>query len=235
MLAALEAVDLVVVFEEDTPLELIKRVRPAVLVKGADYTHRSGRRPRIGRSGRRCRRPGRSRAGTLDDGHGPPLGRVRRAGGPVEQASRDLTCGDASHDQLDRAARHRSHALAPGDRLARGRRRRDAAVVNVRDRHFHRALARRGAADVGSCRRPARAGDTRRLPAGIALGAGGGRHAVGRCQRGASGSAASANSTACSFIPMLLMHFRRSERGMWVLYGFFAGALRCCWCPGAWR
>jgi len=38
VLAALEAVDLVVVFEEDTPLELIKRVRPAVLVKGADYT-----------------------------------------------------------------------------------------------------------------------------------------------------------------------------------------------------
>ena len=37
MLAALEAVDLVVVFEEDTPLELIKRVRPGVLVKGADY------------------------------------------------------------------------------------------------------------------------------------------------------------------------------------------------------
>ncbi len=26
-------------------------------------------------------------------------------------------------------------------------------------------------------------------------------------------------------IPMLLIHFRRSERGMWVLYGFFAGAL----------
>ena len=37
VLAALEAVDLVVVFEEDTPLELIKRVHPAVLVKGADY------------------------------------------------------------------------------------------------------------------------------------------------------------------------------------------------------
>ncbi len=37
VLAALEAVDLVVVFDEDTPLELIKRVRPAVLVKGADY------------------------------------------------------------------------------------------------------------------------------------------------------------------------------------------------------
>ena len=37
VLAALEAVDLVVVFEEDTPLELIQRVRPMVLVKGADY------------------------------------------------------------------------------------------------------------------------------------------------------------------------------------------------------
>jgi D-beta-D-heptose 7-phosphate kinase / D-beta-D-heptose 1-phosphate adenosyltransferase len=39
VLAALEAVDLVVVFEEDTPLELIRQVRPAVLVKGGDYTH----------------------------------------------------------------------------------------------------------------------------------------------------------------------------------------------------
>jgi D-beta-D-heptose 7-phosphate kinase/D-beta-D-heptose 1-phosphate adenosyltransferase len=37
VLAALEAVDLVVPFEEDTPLELIRRVRPAVLVKGGDY------------------------------------------------------------------------------------------------------------------------------------------------------------------------------------------------------
>jgi D-beta-D-heptose 7-phosphate kinase / D-beta-D-heptose 1-phosphate adenosyltransferase len=37
VLAALEAVDLVAVFDEDTPLQLIKRVRPAVLVKGADY------------------------------------------------------------------------------------------------------------------------------------------------------------------------------------------------------
>jgi D-beta-D-heptose 7-phosphate kinase/D-beta-D-heptose 1-phosphate adenosyltransferase len=37
VLAALEAVDLVVVFEEDTPIDLIKRVRPGVLIKGADY------------------------------------------------------------------------------------------------------------------------------------------------------------------------------------------------------
>lgn len=37
VLAALEAVDLVVVFDQDTPIELIRRVKPAVLVKGADY------------------------------------------------------------------------------------------------------------------------------------------------------------------------------------------------------
>jgi D-beta-D-heptose 7-phosphate kinase/D-beta-D-heptose 1-phosphate adenosyltransferase len=38
VLAALEAVDLVVVFDEDTPRELIARVVPTVLVKGGDYT-----------------------------------------------------------------------------------------------------------------------------------------------------------------------------------------------------
>jgi D-beta-D-heptose 7-phosphate kinase / D-beta-D-heptose 1-phosphate adenosyltransferase len=38
VLAALEAVDLIVVFEEDTPLKLIERVKPTVLVKGGDYT-----------------------------------------------------------------------------------------------------------------------------------------------------------------------------------------------------
>jgi D-beta-D-heptose 7-phosphate kinase/D-beta-D-heptose 1-phosphate adenosyltransferase len=38
VLAALEAVDLVVVFEQDTPRSLIERVRPSVLIKGADYS-----------------------------------------------------------------------------------------------------------------------------------------------------------------------------------------------------
>ena len=37
VLAALEAVDLVVVFDEDTPEKLIERVKPTVLVKGSDY------------------------------------------------------------------------------------------------------------------------------------------------------------------------------------------------------
>ena len=38
VLAALEAVDVVVLFEEDTPLELVKALRPDVIVKGGDYT-----------------------------------------------------------------------------------------------------------------------------------------------------------------------------------------------------
>ena len=37
VLASLACVDAVVLFDEDTPLELIKKVRPDVLVKGADY------------------------------------------------------------------------------------------------------------------------------------------------------------------------------------------------------
>lgn len=37
VLAAMECVDFVVAFEEDTPLETLKRVQPEVLVKGADY------------------------------------------------------------------------------------------------------------------------------------------------------------------------------------------------------
>lgn len=38
MLAALGMVDAVVVFEQDTPLELIRLLEPNVLVKGGDYT-----------------------------------------------------------------------------------------------------------------------------------------------------------------------------------------------------
>jgi rfaE bifunctional protein nucleotidyltransferase chain/domain len=38
MLASLVMVDAVVIFEEDTPLDLIERIQPDVLVKGGDYT-----------------------------------------------------------------------------------------------------------------------------------------------------------------------------------------------------
>jgi D-beta-D-heptose 7-phosphate kinase/D-beta-D-heptose 1-phosphate adenosyltransferase len=38
VMSALGAVDAVVLFEEDTPLELIEKLRPDVLVKGGDYS-----------------------------------------------------------------------------------------------------------------------------------------------------------------------------------------------------
>ena len=38
ILSSLEMVDAVMVFEEDTPLQLIKKIMPDVLVKGGDYS-----------------------------------------------------------------------------------------------------------------------------------------------------------------------------------------------------
>jgi D-beta-D-heptose 7-phosphate kinase/D-beta-D-heptose 1-phosphate adenosyltransferase len=37
ILAALEVVDYVVIFDEDTPYNLIKAIKPVTLVKGGDY------------------------------------------------------------------------------------------------------------------------------------------------------------------------------------------------------
>jgi rfaE bifunctional protein nucleotidyltransferase chain/domain len=52
IIAALECVDFVVLFDEDTPLELIKLVQPDVLVKGSDYdaneTNKSSKKYIIG-------------------------------------------------------------------------------------------------------------------------------------------------------------------------------------------
>ncbi len=41
VIAALESVDAVTLFDEDTPLRLIEALRPDVLVKGGDYTPES--------------------------------------------------------------------------------------------------------------------------------------------------------------------------------------------------
>lgn len=40
ILASLETVDLVIIFDENTPLQLIKYIRPDILVKGADYENK---------------------------------------------------------------------------------------------------------------------------------------------------------------------------------------------------
>jgi D-beta-D-heptose 7-phosphate kinase/D-beta-D-heptose 1-phosphate adenosyltransferase len=38
VLAALEAIDAVILFDEDTPLDLINAIHPDVIIKGSDYT-----------------------------------------------------------------------------------------------------------------------------------------------------------------------------------------------------
>jgi len=50
VLAALQAIDFVMVFDEPTPCELIERVRPDVYVKGGDYDIESLREAALVRS-----------------------------------------------------------------------------------------------------------------------------------------------------------------------------------------
>jgi D-beta-D-heptose 7-phosphate kinase/D-beta-D-heptose 1-phosphate adenosyltransferase len=71
VLAALEAVDAVVLFDEDTPLELIRAIMPDVLVKGGDYTRETvvGATEVIGNGGDVVivpLTPGHSTTGTLE-------------------------------------------------------------------------------------------------------------------------------------------------------------------------
>ena len=77
VLAALEAVDLVVVFEQDTPLELIRRVRPTVLVKGGDYRRDQVVGREAGRGAWRRGGAGRSGAGLQHDADRRALAQAR--------------------------------------------------------------------------------------------------------------------------------------------------------------
>jgi D-beta-D-heptose 7-phosphate kinase/D-beta-D-heptose 1-phosphate adenosyltransferase len=66
MLLALKCVDEVIVFYEDTPLELIRRLRPDVLVKGADYAGKAIAGAELVKEVRLCPLvAGRSTTGTL--------------------------------------------------------------------------------------------------------------------------------------------------------------------------
>ena len=57
VLAALACVDAVVIFDEDDPQQIISRLQPDVLVKGADWAADAHHRPRNRRG---ARRPGRA-------------------------------------------------------------------------------------------------------------------------------------------------------------------------------
>ena len=76
LLAGLACVDCVIIFDEDTPLALIRRLRPDVLVKGADYQRSEivGADEVEGWGGRVVRiplLPGRSTTDLLRKLHGP--------------------------------------------------------------------------------------------------------------------------------------------------------------------
>ena len=106
MLAALEAVDLVVVFDEDTPLELIKTRASGGVWSKAPITEliRSSAANWL----RKAVAPSSLSAWCRDTRRRvwSAAPRVRRACGPAKQACQNLTGGDASHDQPYRAVRH---------------------------------------------------------------------------------------------------------------------------------
>ena len=67
VLAALAMVDAVVVFDEDTPLELVRGLEPDVIVKGGDYTPASVVGARRSHGSRRPRGDHPGHAGPLDN------------------------------------------------------------------------------------------------------------------------------------------------------------------------
>ena len=87
VLAALEAVDLVVVFDQDTPLELIRRVRPKSWSK-ARLPARGGTGTRIRRERRRRSDPHRSRARLQHDQDRLPVARGHAELGALKAAQR---------------------------------------------------------------------------------------------------------------------------------------------------
>ena len=143
VLAALEAVDLVVLFEEDTPIELITQIKPSVLVKGARLYPRAGGRPRGRRGLWRRGAAGRYPARLQHDVAG--RSRARRPG-----VSAGATTSSAASGAAGLA---RSGGLGEDGGCRRGPDRAVAAVVDVAGRHLRGGVADRGGADA---RRPGR-------------------------------------------------------------------------------
>ena len=71
VLAALESVDAVTMFGEDTPLELVRALAPDVIVKGGDYTEDDDSRRRRSSRARRRRPRHPARAGPINDFNNP--------------------------------------------------------------------------------------------------------------------------------------------------------------------
>ena len=156
---ALEAVDRVVVYDEDTPREIIAALLPDVLVKGADWAARRDRGPRRGGGGGRPRGARGARAGPLHHRH-------RRADPPAVSAAPRPRAWlaalaadprlDALRRALDAARWPRSHGLTGPARLLA------AAAAHRRARCSWWCPRERDVERAG--RRPAHAGRGGRAP-----------------------------------------------------------------------
>ena len=209
VLAALEAVDLVVLFDEDTPIQLITQIRPNVLVKGADYTREQVVGHEVVEAGGGEVRlveilPGFSTTSLVDRARG---GREVNVG------------GDDASGRSGAAGVARSAGLGQGGGYCRGADCAVAAMVDVAGRHLHRGVADRSGADarpgafLASLKRPICA-----LP--IALFA---LAVVGTLWSDAPWGArlyAIGPTAKLLVLPVLLYHYQRSTRGLWVLTAF---------------
>ena len=211
VLAALEAVDLVAIFEEDTPIDLIAQVRPSVLVKGGDYTREQVVGHEIVEADGGEVRAGRHSAGPQHDVAGRP--RAGRQGVSAERYGSTDVAGAAVLARPARCGR-RLRMFSPfwPRSRCRGRRRWSAIFVPC-------WLGAVACGDgLAGFRAIAEAADL--LLAVCAVRSGAGRHAlVGRAM-GRAALRRQSRPSSCWCCPVLFYHFERSSRGMWVFIAF---------------
>ncbi len=212
VLAALEAVDLVAIFEEDTPIDLIAKVEAKRAGQGRRLHPRAGRRPRDRRGCRRRGRAGRHSAeATARRRWSTARGEARREPGCCGSA-RCRRCWRYWRDRGAVDARLRTslpswlRSTLPlvddpgGDFRACWL----GAVAWVMDWRAYGRIAE--TADLLSA---ARAGRPRRSSV-----------RCGRTRHGARGFTPSVPPSSLLVLPGLFYHFERSSRGMWVFVAF---------------
>ena len=212
VLAALEAVDLVAIFEEDTPIDLITQIRPSVLVKGGDYT-----REQV--VGHEIVEAAGGEVVLVDILHGPQhdiAGRSRaRRQGVSARRSGIAVRSDAA------ATLARSRGLGDDGRHVRDPDRALAALVDVAGRRSsYVVLAGRDGADARLQGLPAVAEASDLLAADRAVRCWRSSARCGRTRHGARGSTRSVPTAKLLVLPVLFYHFERSARGMWVFVAF---------------
>ena len=214
VLAALEAVDLVVIFEEDTPIELITRIKPSVLVKGGDYTREQVVGHEVVEAAGGDGRAGRHPPGLQHDRAGPSRAGRRAVTDQATTLARETTA-----QMLWRRLRSPAAWCETADLFA---------ILTVASLPWSTSLAAIFNAAFLVCmvpfldvaRIPAIAEAPDRSRADRAGPARAGRHAVVGCGLGRRGFYAVNPTVKLLVLPVLLYHFERSPRGHWVFVAF---------------